>query len=270
MISTIEPAVTIPSAPLPPTPARTQAPPLQVPPSVPSCLNASVPAPPLSPHDETLLFTFLDRSFSLAGLARHSKLSLQALLDWWRQPHIKAAVASLTEVAQSRACLLAADDGARAVMALQSCAILADADFYEQADPATRQRAFESARKAANSILRLAGLPRTGPSGPASPVGPASPSGSPLPLPATAGRGVRGSARTERGASPPSQGATARGPAPKPSGSRRLPPDPSHNPARASNGHTPPRTPAQSAHSNGHPARSLPLTLNGSSHPPTP
>src|SRR6185295_3870458 len=139
---------------------------------------------------ESYLDTFLNRSLSLTAVLREHRLTYQAFMDWCRQPHIKAAIATLTEISQSRACLLASDDAARAVMALQSCTILANNDFYEQADPATRHRAFESARKAANTVLKLAGLPRA------------------RPRPASAGRGVRGSARTERGvpASEPAPG----------------------------------------------------------------
>jgi hypothetical protein len=90
-------------------------------------------------------------------------MTLQEALSWWSQPHIKAALAQLTDLAQARAKAIAANDATHAVTALQSCTVLADTEFYEQADPKTRLKAFESARKAAGQVLRLAGFTYTRP-----------------------------------------------------------------------------------------------------------
>ncbi len=150
--STIEPT---PILPPPKSPASS----LPLSSFVPSCLRASVPSPvPLSPSDETLLLSLLDANLSLSFLIRHHKMTLDQALVWWRQPHIKRALAELTDLSQARARAIAANDATNAVTALQSCLVLSDTEFYEQADPKTRLRAFESARKAATQVLRLAGL----------------------------------------------------------------------------------------------------------------
>ena len=205
-------------------------------PSVPSCLSASVPSSsplvpcasslmPLSPSDESLLLSLLDANLSLSFLIRHHKMTLNQALEWWRQPHIKQALAELTDLSQARARAIAANDATHAVTALQSCLVLSDTEFYEQADPKTRLRAFESARKAATQVLRLAGItsapsrstPRAITRGPERVMLPYTPlpkstlaqatAASAHPRPVLTGRGVRGSARTERGvpASEPAQ-----------------------------------------------------------------
>ena len=130
--------------------------------SHPSVTPSPTPLTPLSPRDESLLLSLQDSGPSLAFLIRQANMTLQEALSWWSQPHIKAALAQLTDLAQARAKAIAANDATHAVTALQSCTVLADTEFYEQADPKTRLKAFESARKAAGQVLRLAGIPCAG------------------------------------------------------------------------------------------------------------
>jgi hypothetical protein len=126
-------------------------------PSVPSCLCASVPSSNLSPHDESLLLALLDADMSIATIAREQQTTLSALIRWSTQPHIRAALSALADLGALRAKAIAANHSAAAVRTLVSAAHLADADFYEQADPRDRIRSFESGRKAAAQLLRLAG-----------------------------------------------------------------------------------------------------------------
>jgi hypothetical protein len=169
-------------------------------------LTAPADLPDLTPRDDKLILALLDANMSIAAVSRQEEVTLTALLRWSWQPHIRAWLAALSELGAMRAKALAANHSAAAVRTLLSVTHLADADFYEQADPSARIRSFESGRKAAGQLLRLGGC--HGSPGPAAnradTEGGASATSRPRPV--STGKGGRGCPKPERGA-PRSDGA---------------------------------------------------------------
>ena len=96
----------------------------------------------LSPLAHRLLIAFLNPTIDLPALATNHRLTLDALLSWWRSPEIQKAMADLEALAAQRARLTAAHDAPRMALRL--------AQLAEDAKP-------ETARRAAVNVLAIAG-----------------------------------------------------------------------------------------------------------------
>jgi hypothetical protein len=97
------------------------------------------PEPPLTPADHARFDAWFKREASLPEIARDLALPVVELADWAAQPHIRARLAAVKQVAQDRNDLLHVDAKHHALFRLTTLVRLSDNN--------------ESARKAATRIL---------------------------------------------------------------------------------------------------------------------
>jgi hypothetical protein len=145
----------------PATPAGVDASPSEIPnfrsdiPSAPP----SRPAPAVPAHLEpALLCALADESVPLPALSERFGIPLETIAAWTMRPEVAARLELVIQLARTRARLLCAERASAAIHTLDHVQTLLFSSDLSDARPSTKVALAESARRAATTVLKHAGL----------------------------------------------------------------------------------------------------------------